>query len=98
MRFLKFGVILGGILLLVGFGLLFKRMMSIEIETDKPSKGLSADTPLELPVSGKVISVTPHSYGSMVLVETGGGRQDLLIIKKNGEVSRHLYVAPVSQQ
>ncbi|MEO5370990.1 MAG: hypothetical protein H7833_13045 [Magnetococcus sp. DMHC-1] len=101
MRVLKGFVILGGVLLLAGFGILLYRVIERGWTPTRaiPTLTNALDPAIfTLPADGRITAMTSWGSGIALLVETGQGNQEILGIDAQGVLKRHLRFQQGSMQ
>ncbi|MBF0426392.1 MAG: hypothetical protein HQL66_11310 [Magnetococcales bacterium] len=100
MRILKGFVILGAVLILVGFVLVLQRAgargwgESTRSATAPLATGVSPSSQLPLPAGGRITHLTSWGSGIALLVDDGQGGQEILGIDTQGTVQKRLHFRP----
>lgn len=92
---LKIIVIVGGIGLLVGFLMLFMQMQQRGQERRQADARAPKEHALPLPAGGKVSAMIPLGSGAALLVEAPGTAQELLLMDREGTLTRRVRLTPV---
>ncbi|MEO5378672.1 MAG: hypothetical protein H7832_12940 [Magnetococcus sp. DMHC-6] len=88
-RILKMGVILGAVLLLIGFVVLIVQVATKERTPSQVTTKPPAEQWLPIATNSKILSITPHGRGSAIWIQ--GESSEVLIVDEKGQIENRLH-------